>query len=165
MRNLFGRPVSDYLFGSGVAAAASAFLVTAAGYSQEARAFPAPVALLLLALSALDLVGLTDTAAGKIVRRSLNPTIKEPGKADPVSTPAAAMLWLAALVAALMLLGIEMAVPLYLFVSLRFRARRSWRSSLAIATGVSAPMWLLLVAALRLELYRGYLLTRFFSAG
>jgi hypothetical protein len=161
MRNLLGRPVTDYLFSAGVAASAFAFLLMAWGYPRDARAFPAAVAILLLGLSALDLVGLTDTAAGKIVRRSLNPTIKEPEKAEPVSTQAGAVLSVAVLVAALVLLGIEIAVPLYLFMSLRFRARRSWTSSLAITVGVSAAMWLLFVAALRLELYRGYLFTLF----
>ena len=165
MRNLFGRQVSDYLFGAGAAASASAFLVTAWGYSQDARAFPAAVAFLLLALSVLDLVGLTDTAAGKIIRRSLNPTIKEKTKAEPVSTQANAVLWLAGLAAALVLLGIEIAVPLYLFLSLRFRARRSWASSFVITAGVSATLWLLFAAALRLDLYRGYLLTHFVTAG
>jgi hypothetical protein len=165
MRNLFGRPVSDYLFSAALAASASAFLLTAWGYPRDARAFPAAVAFLLLVLSALDLVGLTNTAAGKIILKSLNPTIKEQMKAEAVSRQAAAVLSLAGLAAALVLLGLEIAVPLYLFISLRFRARRSWASCLAITAGVSATMWLLFVAALRLDLYRGYLLTRFLTAG
>ena len=164
MKNLFGRPVSDYLLSAGLAASAAAFLVAAWGFPQDARAFPAAVAFLMLALCALDLVGLTNTAAGKIIRRSLNPTIKEHG-AEPVSAQAAAVLSLAGVVAALVLLGIEIAVPLYLFTSLRFRARRSWASCFAITAGVSATMWLLFVVALRLDLYRGYLLTRFVTAG
>ena len=165
MRNFFGRPVSNYLLSAGFAASASAFLVTAWGYPREARVFPAAVAFLLLALSALDLIGLTNTAAGKIIRRSLNPTIKEHAGAEPVSAQAAAVLSLAGLMAALVLFGIEIAVPLYLFTSLRFRARRSWASCFAITAGVSTAMWLLFVAALRLDLYRGYLLTRFVTAG
>ena len=103
MKNFLGRPVSDYLLSAGLAASASAFLVTAWGFPQEARAFPAAVAFLLLALSALDLIGLTNTAAGKIIRRSLNPTIKEHAGAEPVSTQAAAVLSLAGLVTALVL--------------------------------------------------------------
>jgi len=164
MKNFFGRPVTDYLLSAGLAASAAAFLATAWGYAPDARAFPAAVASLLLTLCALDLAGLTDTAAGKIIRKSLNPTIKEPAGAE-LSTQAAAVLSLAALVAALVLLGIEIAVPLYLITSLRFRARRPWASCFAIAAGVSAAMWLLFVAVLRLDLYRGYLLTRFVTAG
>jgi len=165
MKNFLGRPISDYLLSAGLAASALAFLVTAWGFAPDARAFPAAVAFLLLVLSALDLVALTDTAAGRIIRKSLNPTIKEHAGAEPVSTQAAAVLSLAGLAAALVVLGIEIAVPLYLFMSLRFRARRPWVWSFAITAGVSAALWLLFVAALRLDLYRGYLLTRFLPAG
>jgi hypothetical protein len=124
----------------------------------------------MLALAGLDLIVLTNTAAGRTIRRLLNPAIKTAG-AEPVAQnltifrQAASMLSLAGFVAALVLLGIEIAVPLYLFVSMRFRARRSWASSLMITAGVSVAMWLLFVAALRLEPYRGILLMRFLGAG
>jgi hypothetical protein len=164
MKNLLGTPVSQYLFSSALAASACAFLISAWRYPQDARAFPAATAFVLLALAALDLIVLTNTAAGRTIRRLLNPAIKT-GGAEPVSRQAASMLSLAGLVAALVLLGIEVAIPLYLFVSMRFRARRSWASSLAITAGVSVAMWLLFVVALRLDLYRGILLVRFLGAG
>jgi hypothetical protein len=165
VKNLFGRPVSHYLLSAGFAASACAFLVTAWGYPQDARAFPAAIAIALLAFTALDLIALTNTAVGSAVRRVLNPTIKADASAGPVWRQAAAGLSLLGIVAALVLLGIEVAVPLYLFVSLRFRARRSWASTLMITAAVSVALWLLFVAALRLDLYRGYLLTRFLPAG
>jgi hypothetical protein len=164
MKNLLGTPVSQYLVSTALAASACAFLIAAWRYPTDARAFPSATAVVLLALAGLDLIVLTDTAAGRAIKRLLNPAIKTAG-AERVSRQAASMLSLAGLVAALVLLGIEIAVPLYLVVSLRFRARRSWASSLAITAGVGVAMWLLLVAALRLELYRGFLLTQVLGAG
>ncbi len=163
MKNLFGRSISHYLPSAGFAASAGAFLASAWSYPQDARAFPAAVAIALLALAALDLIAMTETTAGATVRRLLNPTIKVEADAGPVSRQAAAVLSLFGLVTALVLLGIEVAVPLYLFVSLRFRARRSWASTLGVTAGVSVVLWLLFVAALRLDLYRGYLGTRFLT--
>lgn len=164
MKNLQGRPVSQYLFSAALAISAFAFLIAAWHYPQDARAFPAATAFVLLVLAGLDLMVLTDTAAGRTIRRLLNPAIKTAG-AEPVSRQVGSMLSLAGLVAALVLLGIGIAVPLYLFVSMRFRARRSWALSLLITAGVSVAMWLLFVAALRLELYRGILFARFLGAG
>jgi len=160
MKSLFGRPVSDYLMSAGFAAAAVAFIATASSYSPDARAFPMASAFVLLALSGLDLAGLTNTAAGRAIRGLLNPAIKADSNPGPVSRQAAAVLSLAGLVAGLVLLGIEIGVPLYLLTSLRFRARRSWISSIAVTAGVSALMWLLFVSALRLDLYRGVLFAR-----
>lgn len=160
MKNLFGRPVSDYLLSAGFAACSAAFLATASTYPPDARTFPAASALVLLVLSGLDLVALTNTTAGRTIRGLLNPTIKADANVGSFSRQASTVLSLAGLVLALVLLGIEIAVPLYLLVSLRLRARRSWTSSIAITAGVSAAMWLLFVAALRLDLYQGYLLTR-----
>jgi hypothetical protein len=164
MKNLPGTPVSQYLFSAALAASGAAFLTTAWRYPQDARAFPAVTAFVLLALAGLDLIVLTDTAAGRAIRSLLNPSIKT-AAAGPVAKQADAMLCLAGFVAALVLLGIEIAVPLYLFVSMRLRAGRSWASSLVITAGVSVAMWLLFVAALRLEPYRGILLTRFLGVG
>ena len=164
MKNVPGRPVSHYLFSAALAASACGFLIAAWRYPQEARAFPAATAFVLLALAGLDLIALTNTAAGGTIRRLLNPAIKTAG-AEPLSKQASSMLSLAGLVAALVLMGIEIGVPLYLFVSLRLAARRSWASSLGITAGVSVAMWLLFVAALRLELYRGILLMRFLGTG
>jgi len=117
-------------------------------------------AFVLLTLSGLDLAGLANTAAGRAIRGLLNPAIKADSSSGPVSRQAAAVLSLAGLVAGLVLLGIEIGVPLYLLTSLRFRARRSWISSIAVTAGVSALMWLLFVSALRLDLYRGVLFAR-----
>ena len=165
MKNLFGRPVSHYLLSAGLGVLAAAFLAAAWAYPQDARAFPAAIAFVLLALTGLDLFALTNTAAGETIRRLFNPTIKTRASSEPVSREVAAVLSLAGLVAALVLLGIAIAVPLYLFVSLRFRARRSWASSFVIAAGLTVAMWLLFVAALRLELYRGYVVTQFLTPG
>ena len=163
MKVLFGRPVFDYLPGVGFAACALAFLLAASKYPQDARAFPMASAFALLGLSGLDLAALTNTAIGRILRGLLNPAIKADTSSVRVSRQSAAVLSLGGMVAALVLLGIEIAVPLYLLASLRFRARRSWVSSIAITAGVSIVMWLLFVVALRLDLYRGYLITHFLT--
>jgi hypothetical protein len=164
MNKLFGRPASEYLPSAGFAAAALAFLIAASGYPPGARAFPLASAFALLALSGLDLAGLSDTALGRMIRELLNPSVKARTNSAPASRQAAVMLSLAGLVAGLLLLGIEIAIPLYLLASLRFRARRSWISSIVITAGVSVAAWLLFAVALRLDLYEGYLITRFLTA-
>jgi hypothetical protein len=148
-----------------MAATAIVFLISASRYPQDARAFPVVIASVLLGLSALDILGLTDTATGKAIRELLNPAIKIDSSPGSLSRQATAVLSFAGLAAALVLLGIAIAVPLYLLLSLRLRARRPWLSSLAITAGVSAAAWLLFVTTLRLELYRGVLLSRLLSSG
>ena len=165
MRAVFDRPPSHYLLSAGMGAAATAFLITALSYGPDARTFPAVIAFVLLGLTALDFLGLTNTGAGRAVRGLLNPVIKIDPNPEPLSRQAASVLSLAGLALALVLLGIEIAVPVYLLLALRLRAKRPWVSALAITAGVCIAAWLLFVTALRLELYRGYLLSRFLGPG
>jgi hypothetical protein len=144
-----------YLPAAGLAIFTVAFLAVAYGYSSQARAFPVAVAWVTLFLVALDIVSRTDTRAGEVVRRRLNP-----GAAVPESSPAGAqfgaVIWLAVFGLVLVFIGILYAVPLYIFASLRFRGGRSWFKSLWIAAIATAGIWLLFAVVLRLELYPGY---------
>jgi hypothetical protein len=160
MKRIFGTPLLQYLPAAGLALIATAFLVTSYTYSKDARAFPAAIAWTLLALSALDLIAIGDTAAGTIIRRWFNPALKGQGEAQRGSRQAVVVLSLAGVALAFVMLGIEITVPLYVFLSLRFGARRPVLTSFAITAVLSAAMWLLFVVVLRLDLYQGYLLTK-----
>jgi hypothetical protein len=160
MKKAFGTPVPRYLPAVGLGLITLAFLVTGYTYPKDARAFPAAIAWTLLVLTGLDLIAVSDTAAGALIRRWFNPGLKTAEVSEPASRQACALLSLAAVALALVLLGIEITVPLYVFLSLRFGAGRSLVKSFVITAAVCAAMWLLFVFVLHLDLYQGYLLTR-----
>jgi len=153
---LFGTPLLDYLPALGLALFTAAFLATSYTYSAQARAFPAPVAWVTLALIALDLVSRTQTSAGEAIRRHLNPGAHTPEASHALDKHLAAALWLAVFAVALALIGVLCAVPLYMFASLRFQGRRAWFTSLWISAVATGALWLLFAVLLRLELYPGY---------
>ncbi|MGA2713354.1 MAG: tripartite tricarboxylate transporter TctB family protein [Bryobacteraceae bacterium] len=153
---ILGTPVLDYLPALGLALLTAAFLATSYSYSAQARAFPAPVAWVTLALIALDLISRTQTAVGDAIRRHLNPGAHAPEGSHPLGKHFAAALWLAVFAVVLVLIGVLYAVPLYMFASLRFQGRRSWFTSLWVSAVATGALWLLFAVVLRLELYPGY---------
>src|SRR5262245_10167385 len=140
-----------------------AYLATAYTYSEQARLFPVPVGWLMLLLLALDLISRTKTPAGEILTRWLNPAAEDEQKESrfPVLRQFSAILWVAFFTAALVLIGIMYAVPLYVFGSMRFHGRKSYLTSLVTAASVTVFTWLLFAVALQVELYPGALFSDF----
>src|SRR5262245_14980320 len=135
-----------------------AYLATAYTYSEQARLFPVPVGWLMLLLLALDIVSRTKTPTGEMLTRLLNPAAEAEGQEPrfPLLRQLSALLWVAFFAAALVLIGIMLAVPLYVFGSMRFHGRKSYLTSLVTAAAVTAFTWLLFAVALQVELYPGY---------
>ena len=139
------------------------YLAVAYTYTEQARLFPVPVGWLMLALLALDLVSRTKTQTGEALTRLLNPAAEAQGAEQrfPVLRQFSAILWVAFFTAALVLIGIMYAVPLYVFGSMRFHGRKSYLTSLIAAVCVTAFTWVLFAFALQVELYPGMLFSDF----
>lgn len=159
MKRLFGAPIIGYLPAFVLMLLTAVYLATAYGYAPESRIMPVLVAWSMLVLLALDLASRTRTRLGRAVTRWLNPAAagEEYGPRYPASQQVAAVLWLAGFAAALVLIGVLYAVPLYIVASLRLHGRRSYFFSLAAAAGVTLIVWLLFSVVLRLQLYPGLL--------
>jgi hypothetical protein len=159
MRRILGTPVIDYLPALGLLIVTALYLAAAYGYKPTVRAFPAGVAWIMVVLLALDLASRTDTGAGRALAGWLNPASSrhaaEAESAYPLARQVAAVLWVAAFAAMLVLLGILCAVPLYVFAALRFRGERRYRTCVLGAAGATVFIWLLFSVLLRLSLYPG----------
>jgi hypothetical protein len=161
VKRVFGTPVTDYMPALGLLVVTAIYLATAYGYSPDARAVPAGVAWVMLALVLLDLVSRTQTGIGTALMHWLNPAgdaAKQEGvKHYPLLKQFAAVLWVSGFAAALVLIGILYAVPLYVFSSLYFQGRRPLPVCLGVSAAATAMIWLLFAVVLRLELYPGIL--------
>lgn len=165
MRRVLGTPLAEYLPALGLLLLTAAYLAIASTYRPQARAFPAAVASIMLVLLVLDLASRTRTRIGTTLLRWLNPGALAPAQVPqrPAASPGsevAAALWMLGFAAALVLLGILTAVPIYVYMAMRLRARRSFLVSAAIALGVSLFVWLLFAVLLRIDLYPGVLFAR-----
>lgn len=146
-----------YIPSFSVAAVAAAFLAAAYRYPAQARAFPAAVGWVTIGFALLDFLMDTNTSIGRGIGKWLNPSIASAEGSYGLSAQAQAILWLVLFTAALVLMGILCAVPLYVFASLRWRGNRSWWKALLAAAIATAAVWLLFAVGLQLDLYRGYL--------
>jgi hypothetical protein len=159
---VLGTPGVDYLPAVVAAAAAAIYLVTAYGYSPEARAAPLLIGWTVIALAALDAVTRTQTPIGRLLMRWLNPVAARPhggaGHASyPVTRQIIAVAWIVGFVAAFALIGALYAIPLYVFAATRWRGERPVAVCLISAACTFAGIWLLFSRLLRLELYPGLL--------
>ena len=156
---MLGTPLIEYLPALVMVAITLAYLVTAYTYAPQARLFPVPVGWLMLLLLGLDLVSRTKTPIGETLTRWLNPAAEneEAEPRFPVMRQLSALLWVGFFTAALYLIGIMYAVPLYVFGSMRFHGKKSYSTSLITAVCVTAFTWLLFAFALQVELYPGLL--------
>ncbi len=161
MKRVLGTPVTDYMPAMGLLAITAVYLVTAYQYSPDARAVPAGVAWVMLVLVSLDLVSRSRTKIGAALMHWLNPA----GDADkldavkryPVLKQLAAVAWIAGFAAAMLLIGILYAVPLYVFSSLLIQGRRPLLVCIGFAAAATLMIWLLFDVVLSLELYPGIL--------
>lgn len=164
MRRVLGSPAADYAPALVLLAVTIGYLALAYGYAPDSREVPVGVAWALILLLGLDLAARSRTRLGDTVNRWLNAAavpqgLAKPDAAAPGRRQIAALLWLAGFTAALSLIGILAAVPIYVIASLRLRGRRSYRVSLAVGAGTALAIWLLFAVVLRIDLYPGLLAT------
>ena len=157
MKRVLGTPIVEYVPALVMVAITIGYLVIAYTYSVQARLFPVPVGWLMLLLLALDLVSRTKTPTGETLTRLLNPAAATEGEEErfPIFRQLSAMFWVAFFTAALVLIGVMYAVPLYVFGSMRFHGKKSYLTSLIAAVCVTAFTWVLFAFALQVELYPG----------
>jgi hypothetical protein len=160
MRRVLGTGIADYLPALCLWIFTLAYLLLAYRYPPASRAFPVIVAWSMIVLVTLDLASRTQTRAGRALTRWLNPaSVAAHGEGTNAARQAfVAVLWVAALVAALVLAGILTAIPLFVFASVRWRGQRSYAMSLAVAGMTTLLIWLLFTRLLRIDLYSGLLL-------
>jgi len=163
VKRVLGTPLVEYVPALVMVGMTIVYLAVAYSYTEQARLFPVPVGWLMLLLLGLDLVSRTKTPAGETLTRWLNPAAEneEAEPRFPILRQLSALFWLAFFTAALVLIGIMYAVPLYVFGSMRFHGRKSYLTSLVTAAAVTAFTWLLFAFALQVELYPGALFSDF----
>jgi hypothetical protein len=158
VKRILGAAFSDCLPAIGLLVITSLYLYLSYGYPAKARAFPAMVAWVMLALLVLDLVSRTETRLGSAVMRALNPAqARSGGEAPSAGRQVSAILWIAGFTVGIVLIGILGAVPLYVFAAIRFRGGRGYLTALAAAVGATLFIYLLFGVVLRLSLYPGIL--------
>lgn len=155
MRRLLGTPIAAYVPAFGLLLVTIGYLWIGYGYKPEVRAFPEGVAWVMVVLLLLDLASRTETAAGRALLRWLNPAASTEPPPQPVRQQIAAVLWVAGFAALLVVLGILLAVPVFVFAALRLRARRGWGACVVATAGATVFVWLLFSVLLRLSLYPG----------
>jgi hypothetical protein len=157
VKRVLGTPLVEYVPALVMVAITIGYLAIAYTYSVQARLFPVPVGWLMLLLLALDLVSRTKTPTGENLTRLLNPAAAAEGEEErfPIRRQLSAMFWVAFFTAALVLIGIMYAVPLYVFGSMRFHGKKPYLTSLIAAVCVTAFTWVLFAFALQVELYPG----------
>ncbi len=161
MKPVLGSPVGAYLPALALFAVTIGYLVTAYGYTAQARAFPVAIAWVMLGLTGLDLVSRTNTAIGRTLTRWLNPAADQGAGPRPASYPlsrqVAALAWVGGFVALQFPLGILGAIPVYVFASMRLRGRLPLLTCAIASAGVTVFIYLLFVQLLQIELYPGWL--------
>ena len=158
MKQILGTRILDYLPALGLLGITILYLVTAYSYDARAREIPAAVGWVMLVLIVLDFVSRTKTAPGIALLRFLNPAAEENVEERyPMGKQISAILWVALYTVLLLLVGVMIATPLYVFGSMRFHGKRTYFTALLTAVLVTAFTWALFAFALRVQLYPGML--------
>ena len=159
MNKILGSPLLEYLPALGFLLFTVIYLGLAYSYEADARAFPSGVAWVMLVLTLLDLVSRSKPGVGATILRLLNPAGQDEGPARGIEVhpkkQIIAILWIFGFAILLYLIGILYAVPVYAFVSMRFRSKVSYFLSISVAALITLTIWLLFVVALRINLYQG----------
>ncbi len=159
MKKILGSPLLEYLPALGFLLFTVIYLGLAYSYEADARAFPSGVAWVMLVLTLLDLVSRSKTGVGATILRLLNPAGQDEDPARGIEVhpkkQIIAILWIFGFAILLYLIGILYAVPVYAFVSMRFRSKVSYFLSISVAALITLTIWLLFGVALRINLYQG----------
>lgn len=158
-KKILGAPLIEYLPALGFLLFTLLYLGLAYSYEDDARTFPAGVAWVMLVLTLLDLVSRSKTGLGITLLRLLNPAAEGGGPARGIdihpTKQIIAILWIFGFAVLLVLIGILYAVPIYAFVSMRFRSGLSYLLSISVTALITLAIWLLFGVALRINFYQG----------
>jgi hypothetical protein len=158
---IFGRPAVLYAPALALWLVSLGYLAMAAGYPADARAMPMLIGGLMAVLVPLDLISISDTPGGRTLRRALNPSKRsaqeEAEEAAGLGRQAGALGCILAFAAALVLIGVVAAIPLYVVGSMWLFGRRPLVSSLVTGGLVGLSCWLLFDLALGIDLFPGLL--------
>ena len=157
-RNAASRPPAvSYLLPLLLLGVAAAYVIMAQGFGVASRTVPRLVGVVTAVLCVLDAVSRTETSAGRAVTSWLNPA----GAGDIAvmhrHRQGLALAGVAALVAAMVTIGILPAVASFGLLALRFRAGRGWATSLAAGAAIAGVIWALFGLVLGLHLFPGLL--------
>lgn len=144
----------------------------ARGYPPRARQVPEAVALFsllcLLIQFGLDAFPRLGGFYGRMEKKGVFDVDEEvkqarAGGGTELRLELIAFLWLAFLLAGLLLLGFLLFIPLYILFYLRFQAQLTWLKSGAYAVGTWVFVYLLFVRLFEIRLYAGLILETFFD--
>ena len=147
-------------FALGLFALTGFFIYLSYAYPPEVRLFPLMVGYTGLILCTLDLIGLTDTALGRIIDtvfsgKTAEETGKAPKFAPKLSRQLIAMAWMVGLTIGIYLIGFMAMVPVYVFSSMLFQGKKSVKACAYGAVGATGFIWVMFEYLLKYELYRG----------
>lgn len=145
-----------------IAALSTGFILWSYQYSSLSRFVPLIVGYAMLALALLDLASRTDTRLGRYVRVAAgadfaNPELKQ---TPPVRREMEQAAWIVGCVAAMMVIGILPAVPLYVLASMRLNGRRPWKEAIIAAAAAGLFTYVVFEVFLSYQLYRGIFVDR-----
>jgi len=138
------------------------YLLWAKTYPPAAGAVPVLVAWATIVLSIIDAVSQFETPLGRWVRRLVTAERivewKMEGDEDAALTRILlSVVWLAAYLAGLFLIGFIIATPIYILLYMRIHGGRSLRDSALAAVAITLAIWLTFVVLFRYPLYPGVL--------
>ncbi len=147
-------------FTLGLFALTVVFIYLSYAYPPEVRLFPLMVGYTGLILCTLDLIGLTDTALGRIIDtvfsgKTAEETGKVPKFAPKLSRQLIAMAWMVGLTIGIYLIGFMAMVPVYVFSSMLFQGKKSVKACAYGAVGATGFIWVMFEYLLKYKLYRG----------
>ena len=161
MKRIYGTPIWRYIVPAVLLVMMIGYFAIAIGFPRDARMMPLLVGATLLILLPIDLISLAHSRIGDMLRRRVNPAAGEPikdigGRGKQLT----AIAWILAFAAAIFLVGIMLAVPLYITGSVRFLGGKKW--SAAVLAGALAGIGnvALFQLLLGVDLYPGIFFAR-----
>jgi len=149
---------SRHIFNLTVVALLGAYIATAMGYNSQARLMPLAVSFPIFLLSIWQTI--SDFRASHEKKEASDEKRGEPPKKQfspgkGLGEELNVFLWVVSLFVSLFLFGFIATTFLFTFISLKIRSRFGWRSSLGVSIGSLAFLYIVMISALRVDLYQG----------
>ncbi|TAK47221.1 MAG: hypothetical protein EPO23_12315 [Xanthobacteraceae bacterium] len=150
----------DYVAPLVALALALTFLALSYQLGETSRGMPLLFIYSNLAFVLLDILVRTDCVLGRVLKPLVSPGGKPMrifGAGHKVGRECGAIAWILSFSAAILLLGMLIAIPMFASLYMLLWARFRPTKALLGAAAISAGIWLLFEGVLRVELYRGML--------